>query len=87
MTIQNQYGKPVPTVKVSIGEETRTFNDVAEGAEVAVPLRSKGDPLRVEVKFADGTLKSFSGPAANDGDPAVLVIQPGGDIVPRKTGK
>jgi hypothetical protein len=89
VTVQNLYGKPIPSLKVTIGEETRTFQDVAAGTEVAVPFRSRSDSLRVEVKFADGTLRTYSGTAArsDNGEPANLVILPTGEIGPRKSGK
>jgi hypothetical protein len=87
--VHNEYGKPIPVMKVTIGDETREFRDVAEGAEVVVPFRSKTDRLRVEVAFADKKVSTYTGVATggSDGEPANLVILPTGDVEPRKSRK
>ena len=88
LTIQNQAGQPIPSLKVKVGEETRAFNDVAAGAEVSVPLRNRTESVRVELRLADGELHTYTGRAAEseDSEP-VLVVTPGGQIGPRKSRK
>lgn len=91
LTIQNQSGQPVARLRVTASGETKTFQDVAAGSGVMVPLGAGGDDrLTVEGELADGTLirGQFGRSAAGSaGERAGLVILPGGQLVFRPQGK
>jgi hypothetical protein len=85
LTIQNQSGQRIDELRLTAAGETKTFHDVAPGAEVAAPLKAD-DRFTVEGQLADGTMirGQFGGTA---GDRAPLVILPGGQLVFRQQGK
>jgi hypothetical protein len=87
LTIENQSGQPIAVLRITAGEQTRTFRDVANGSEVTAALDVGAGRLDVEGQFRDGTrikgqfVQAEGGP---DLGRVGLVVLPGGAITPRK---
>jgi hypothetical protein len=85
LAIENRSGQPITSLRVTVAGKTQTFEDVRVGTEVTVPLALKpGDRFSFEGTLADGSRIRMSGVA---GEQSRFVALPGGQIIPRPSGK
>ena len=84
LSFENRSGQPIPLLRVTVAGQTSTFRDVPAGGERFAPLGADGERFAVEGRLADGTMIRMQGvpPPGH-----ALVILPGGDVVPRPSGK
>src|SRR5690242_13930277 len=54
LVVENRSGQPLAALQVSVGGQTRTFRDVADGGEVSAAFDG-GGAFEVEGRLADGT--------------------------------
>ena len=89
LLVENKSGQRIALLTLTFAGQTRSFEDMAEGAEVSVPLPVKGDePLLVEGRLAGGTMiRGRIGRIDGAGERYRLIILPGGNIAFRPPGK
>jgi hypothetical protein len=57
LVVENRAGQPLARLEVTVGEQTKIIRDMPAGADVAVPISTKGaSPVHVQAQLADGTL-------------------------------
>jgi hypothetical protein len=84
LEIENRSEQSIAVLRVTIAGQTRTFENVSSGAQVAMPCPSRGEEVfRIEGKLADGTRIRANGRIADDLHPLLL---PGGELQPRRKG-
>jgi hypothetical protein len=62
LTVSNKSGQAIAKMRISFGDETSTFTNVARSEEISVPVVGKSDtPFSVDINLADGNLIRSSG--------------------------
>jgi hypothetical protein len=95
LALENRSGQPIASLEVTVAKptdlkktvakQTHTFEDVRPGAEVAAPFPIKpGDHFAFKGVLADGTRIGISGVVQEQ---SRFVAVPGGQIIPRPSGK
>jgi hypothetical protein len=85
LTVENHSGQPIAVLRLTVAGESKTFENVKEGAGVAAPFPISGaEAVAVEGKLADGTVIRYR--RAQAGEQVNLLVLPGGQIAPRKGG-
>jgi hypothetical protein len=90
LTIQNRSGQSISRLEVTFSGETKTFQNVREGSDVAVTPIQMDAPLVLTGRLADDTrIKANFGqiPAGPAGEPPTLLVVPGGQIMVRQGNK
>jgi hypothetical protein len=82
LLVENRSGQRIALLTLTFAGQTRSFEDMAVGAEVTVPLPVKEEErLVVEGRLANGTLiRGRLGRISGAGERYRLIILPGGDI-------
>ncbi|HTU21120.1 MAG TPA: hypothetical protein VMG10_23910 [Gemmataceae bacterium] len=82
LTIENLAQQPISELKITVGAQTRTFQDVEVGKKVTVPCQVRGDErFTVEGRLTDDTRIRANG---RIGDNVDYVLLPGGSLEPRR---
>ena len=82
MTVENRSEQSIPELKISIGDQTRTFQNVKAGDRVTVPCSARGgEQVTVKGRLANGTIIRYNG---RIGDNLDYVLLPGGLLEPRR---
>jgi hypothetical protein len=85
LIVENRSGQPVAVLKVTVGGDTNTLRDLANGADAPAALRTSSDErFSVSGELKDGTVISGRGTLP---ERATLTILPGGQIQVRQSGK
>jgi hypothetical protein len=85
LIIENSSGQTVTSLRVTLGEHTNNFKDVATGKSVTAGVRSGGkERLVIEGELADGGVIRWRGTVE---EKASFVIVPGGHIQMRQPNK
>ncbi len=85
LTVENRSGQPVPELQVTVAGQTKTFRDVAAGAQVASPsVVRDGDTFSVEGQLADGKRVRIRGRIEKA---TRLLLLPGGDLQFERPGR
>lgn len=81
LTIENRSEQSAE-LTITIGGQTRTFQNVKAGEQVNVPCQARdGDPFTVEGRLAGDTRIHFFGRIGENLD---FVLPPGGQLQPRR---
>jgi hypothetical protein len=85
LTVENQSGQRIARLQITIAGQTHTFRDVKAGEKVSASFRFKSDDhFQIEGELADKTTIRSSGAI---GDRVLLVVQRGGELQFRPSGK
>jgi hypothetical protein len=91
VVVENRSGQPIAQLKITDGQETLTFEGIADGADVKAMFHNRGtDPIVVEVRLADGTITKGRFGAISSGslgERARFVVLRRGEIKFRQDGK
>lgn len=82
LTIENRSEQAIAELKITLGGQTRAFQNVKANDRVTVPCQARGDDrFTVEGQLVNDTRIRANG---RIGDSLDFVLLPGGQLVPRK---
>jgi hypothetical protein len=82
LVIENRSGQAIDLLRVTIGDQTSTFHDVATGKDVTATGNAKGDDhYSVDGQLADGTRIRSSGLIGENNH---FLLLPDGSMVKRR---
>ncbi|MGH7172333.1 MAG: hypothetical protein ACRELG_18810 [Gemmataceae bacterium] len=82
LTIENRSEQSIPELKISLGDQVRTFHNVKAGEQVTAPCPARAaDRFTVKGRLANGNLILANG---RIGDSLDFVLLPGGLLQERR---
>jgi hypothetical protein len=84
VTIVNRSGRPVVELKVTAGEQTVPYRNIADGESVTLPfVTSPSEHIVIRAHLQDDTRPAYIGPAGDAGAYHKFNILPDGTIQPQ----
>jgi hypothetical protein len=85
LVVTNDSGQVIKTMTVTIGEETATSSNVANGAAVSFPFRNHTETkFALEGQYEDGNVFRSQFPRGTSGEQVNIVIRKGGLLEPKQ---